>query len=72
MKESLLKEHVDDSIEKRKARSLQLELEKRFKNSEKLLVASLDRNVQLERDLICVKRIASKVTKMDHFFQNPD
>lgn len=49
--------------EKTEASSLQLELEERLNNFDKFLTASLDKYVQLERDLVRVKKKLQKSLK---------
>lgn len=51
---------MDQSKEKGKVSSLQLEIEEGLKSMKKLLADSLNRNSQLERDLIRVKKNPSK------------
>lgn len=52
-----------ESKGKNKANSLQLELEESFKKFEELFVASLERNIQLERDLVYIKQELQKSLK---------
>lgn len=63
IKEKILRFYVDQSNRKGKASSIQLELEKRLKNFEKHFASYLNRNYQLERNLVQVKEDLQKSPK---------